>query len=573
MKIINNDFYTNNWQDFVHQWVMKKVDRLVQRYNLPVDVDTIETVRIDTTEDDTNNFVFTYTKDKVEHTLTITTKHDKVEISISDNSTWVVNGEDTGKNTAGQMGLTGERGERGVRGDKGPQGLKGKTGVQGLKGERGETGDKGPTGDIGEQGPQGLQGEKGLQGEDGERGAAGPQGKKGLQGEQGLKGETGDKGPQGIAGTLTGDKGLTGPTGPKGESGDKGPTGSTGPQGVIGETGDKGPTGDRGEQGPQGDMGPEGPQGLQGEKGEPGDSGVVDITLNNDGNFYVNDEDTGKPWKGLPGKVYAPTIEQMQHQYLGNSVKNSFGLNHNVTYNGTKNNYEKYYGYLYVNGTNYFLYGAKIGKLRIVPTSSSYDFSNSSSIDYSKVYVFSNNFVKEKCFLETDRSLSDNNLINSNIYGVNLTKFNKYPTPNEHSLFGDKIYWSTIQMSTNYNTSNIVINSIELWQLFITSFMQGIIKVTDDLNNVRTFQPVGILAGTGDYSEAGLAIMFRPYKKGPQAQWSDTFNERGAKLYNQTIEIIDNDGNQIDYKPQFSNSHDNFYFGKLYLAHKDEMNV
>ena len=103
--------------------------------------------------------------------------------------------------------------------------------------------------------------------------------------------------------------------------------------------------------------------------------------------------------------------------------------------------------------------------------------------------------------------------------------------------------------------------------------MQGIIKATDDKNNVRTFQPVGILAGAIMYETAGLAIMFRPYKKGPQAQWSDTFNENGASLYNQTIEIIDNDGNQIDYKPQFSNSHDVTYFGKLYIAHKDEMNA
>ena len=302
MKIINNDFYTNNWQDFVHQWVMKKVDRLVQRYNLPVDVDTIETVRIDTTENG-NNFVFTYTKDKVEHTLTIALKTDDVEISISENSTWVVNGEDTGKNTAGQMGLVGERGPQGVTGDKGPQGLKGKPGVQGSKGERGERGNKGPTGEIGEQGPQGLQGEKGLKGPRGERGETGPQGEKGIQGEQGLKGEIGDKGPQGIAGPVTGDKGPTGPIGPKGEHGDKGPTGSKGPQGVIGERGNKGPQGNRGERGPQGDRGPQGPQGPIGEKGPKGDTGVVDITLNDDGNFYVNDEDSGKTWQGLPGNV------------------------------------------------------------------------------------------------------------------------------------------------------------------------------------------------------------------------------------------------------------------------------
>ena len=41
MKIINNDFYKSNWQDFLHLWDMKKVDKLVQRYDLPVEVDTI----------------------------------------------------------------------------------------------------------------------------------------------------------------------------------------------------------------------------------------------------------------------------------------------------------------------------------------------------------------------------------------------------------------------------------------------------------------------------------------------------------------------------------------------------
>ena len=82
MKIINNDFYTNNWQDFVHSWVMKKVDNLVQRYDLPVDADTIENFRIQTNEVGTHDFVFNYTKDDVKHTLTITPKNDDVEISI-----------------------------------------------------------------------------------------------------------------------------------------------------------------------------------------------------------------------------------------------------------------------------------------------------------------------------------------------------------------------------------------------------------------------------------------------------------------------------------------------------------
>lgn len=570
MNIINNDFYTNNWQDFVHSWVMKKVDKLVQRYDLPVDVDTVESFRINTTEYGTHDFVFTYTKDGVEHTLTITPKNDDVEISISDNSTWVVNGEDTGKNTAGQMGPTGERGIKGVTGDKGPQGKTGKTGVQGLKGKQGETGDKGPTGNIGEQGPQGLQGEKGLQGERGERGETGPQGEKGLQGEQGLKGETGDKGPQGVPGTVTGEKGPTGPIGAKGETGDKGPIGSKGPQGVIGERGDKGPQGDTGDQGPQGDRGPEGSQGPTGDKGETGDTVDVNITLNNDGNFYVNGEDSGKTWQGLPGKINEPTTEQMQHQYLGVSFSTGYGLNHNVLYNGTKSNYEQYYGQINTSYTD------KLAKLRIVPTSTDYDFSKTSSISYSKVYVFSNNFVKEKTYMNTDSWLGDlwfNKLINSSVFGVNLTKFNKYPTGNATSLFDNENNWSTIQLTTKWSQYPSLKDTIEVWQMFINSFMQGIIKVTDSLNNVRTFQPLGVFSSYSVYKYAELNIVFRPYKKGPQAQWSDTFNEDNPKLYNQTIEIIDNDGNQIDYKPQYLDVHNSNYFYTNYQLHKDEMNV
>ncbi len=141
MKIINNDFYTNNWQDFVHQWVMKKVENLVQRYDLPVDADTIESFRIQTNEVGTHDFVFNYTKDSVEHTLTITPKNDDVEISISENSTWVVNGEDTGKNTAGLMGPIGERGiqgEQGPKGDKGDQGNDGFTPIITFNNEKTE---------------------------------------------------------------------------------------------------------------------------------------------------------------------------------------------------------------------------------------------------------------------------------------------------------------------------------------------------------------------------------------------------------------------------------------------------
>lgn len=573
MKIISNDFYTNNWQDFVHSWVMRRVAHLVQRYDLPVDVDTVESFRIQTNEVGTHDFVFVYTKDGVEHTLTITPKNDDVEISISDNSTWVVNGEDTGKNTTGQMGTMGKQGLKGVSGDKGPIGEKGETGLQGPQGNRGVTGDKGETGEIGPKGETGLRGEQGLQGQKGDVGVPGAQGEQGLTGPKGDKGEPGDQGPRGLASTITGEQGPTGPTGAKGETGDQGPTGSKGPQGVIGETGDKGPIGETGDQGPTGDPGPIGPQGPVGDKGPQGDTINTDVTLNDNGNFFVNGEDTGKTWKGLPGKVSTPTTEQMQQQYLGTDYDDTYGLNQNIELYGSRSEYEKSYGQLGDNS-----YTRKLDKLWIVPTCSDYDFSTSSSVSYSKVYVFSNNFVKQKGYIGTGSwqgSLWFNKLISSNIFGVNLTKFNKYPAHNETSLFDNENKWSTIQLTDNYvsryGTTVAINSSIELWQLFINSFMQGIIKVTDSLNNVRTFQPVGFLNTYSIYDYAELSIVFRPYKRGPQAQWSNTFNESEPYLYNQTIEIIDNDGNQIDYRPQYSDTHNLEYFYTNYQLHKDEM--
>lgn len=568
MKIINNDFYTNNWQDFVHQWAMKKVDNLVQRYDLPVDVDTIESFRIQTNEVGTHDFVFTYTKDGIEHTLTITPKNNDIEISISDNSTWVVNGEDTGKNTAGQMGATGERGPQGVTGDKGSQGVKGKTGVQGPKGKQGETGNKGATGEIGEQGPQGLQGKPGLLGEQGERGVVGPQGKKGLQGEQGLQGEIGDKGPQGVPGTVTGGKGPTGPIGPKGETGDKGPTGSTGSQGVIGETGDKGPQGDRGEQGPQGDQGPEGLQGLIGNKGEKGEMGHhPSITIGDNNHFYVDDVDTEKPSVGEPGKLTGVNKEVYIKQ-----MYNTIGNNEDDLYSCLGNsNFMRYYGS--VNNRVSELHGNYI-----IPTRSDENFYDLSSTPYSSVKLFSNSVTKIKCI-----SYSSYGNIPSSIgvcgipFGIDCMS----------QLVGDIDYtsyessWVFFNGSPFYLKNNdilqgIAVNDYNKWEFMIKAYTTGIIKYTDENSNIRTFQPVGVLyryssSSTGD----GLRYcpVLRPYRKGPQAQWSTNFSPN-SRYYRCKMEVIDNDGNPIDFENGgFIVSHDVDYFTSLWRLHKDEMNV
>ena len=558
MKIINNDFYTNNWQDFVHQWVMKKVDRLVQRYNLPVDVDTIESFRIQTNEVGAHDFVFTYTKDGMEHTLTITTKPGEVEISISDNSTWVVNGEDTGKNTAGQMGLSGDRGPQGITGDKGPQGLKGKTGVQGPRGERGEPGDKGPQGDRGERGPQGLQGEKGLQGERGERGETGPQGEKGLQGKQGLKGETGDKGPQGIAGILTGDKGPTGPTGPKGKTGDKGPTGSKGPQGIIGETGDKGPQGDRGERGPQGDPGPEGLQGLIGDKGEKGDTGHhPDVSIGENEHFYVDGEDTDKPSRGEPGKLTGVNKENyVKQMYNTIGAKLNDACYHDWYLNTSST--QRNWGYLYST------YVSDAGVMWITPYRS--DIDNHYDENFSKTYIQ---------YLITTQSIDGkgpfNNNVSRTVFGAMCSKF--FTSVASAFNFDSGDYWCVFHGSPwKFKTdvlSGFAIVSSNTQDTMIQSLLSGIIRVTDRNKNVRTFQPCGVT-----YKKKygyRFCPVYRPYKKGPQSQWSTSWTSDSSN-YDITIEIIDNDGTIVDTSVGYSSpvKHPEEIYNR-YLEHRNEM--
>lgn len=561
MKIINNDFYTNNWQDFVHSWVMRKVEYLVQRYDLPVDVDTIEKFRIDTTEYGTHDFIFTYTKDGVKRTLTITPKNDDVEISISDNSTWVVNGEDTGKNTSGQMGSTGERGIKGATGDKGPQGKTGKTGVQGLQGKRGETGDKGPTGDIGEQGPQGLQGEQGLKGEQGDRGEAGPQGKQGSQGERGLQGETGDKGPQGVPGTVTGEKGPTGPVGLKGETGDKGPTGSKGPQGVIGETGDKGSQGERGEQGPKGDMGPEGLQGPIGDKGEKGDAGHhPEVSIGKNEHFYVDGEDTDKPSRGAAGKLTGVNKDNYVKQ-----MYNTIGHKENDFYSCLSNSdYRRYFHNITGSG-----YGVGYNT-NLLPNRSDKDFYGVYSIPYKDVKMFSSSATSVMKGYKSNHSAPASMGILGIPFGFDCTSM----LINNALYLNNKTEWVYINGSPFFLKNDNILNGVDIydyhkWEFMIKSMTTGIIKYIDKDNNVRTFQCCGIYSYWGD-NGFRYSPVSRPYRKGPQAQWSDTFNT--DSYYKVKIEIIDNDGNRIDTENGgYIPLHDINYFYSLWDEHHKEM--
>lgn len=530
MKIINNDFYTNNWQDFLHSWVMKKIEHLVQRYDLPLDVDTIESFRIDTTEHGTHDFVFTYTKDGVEHTLTITPKNDDVEILISDNSTWVVNGEDTGKNTTGQMGSMGKQGQKGVTGDKGPIGKKGKTGLQGPQGSRGETGDKGEKGLIGKKGETGLQGEQGLQGPQGDRGKAGVQGEKGKQGLQGVKGETGDQGPRGVAGTVTGEKGPIGPTGAKGETGDKGPTGSQGPQGIIGETGNKGPIGETGDQGPRGDQGPIGPQGPVGDKGPQGDNGITPIIkIGDNGMFYLNGINTNKPSKGENGKNTALTEQSFIDALLTYdklSIDKYFNFTTSVEYNTICR------GLTSSSGSSY--------SFNLLPLFTSKNNENLATIDYSDVKTISDGKLN---WFDWWSGYPGYYNFRTVPFGVSLSQF----VLNSASAFDSKYEWIVLEGYGNsfYDKTDKTFSNEQYLKrdLFIRRFLTGIIKLTDANGNVRTFQPT-----TWAYSSAyssGIDPIIRAYTKGPQSHWSDTFATTGN--YDIKVEIIDNDGELCDF--------------------------
>ena len=560
MKIISNDFYTNNWQDFVHSWVMRRVAHLVQRYDLPVDVDTVESFRIDTTEYGTHNFVFVYTKDGVEHTLTITPKNDDVEISISDNSTWVVNGEDTGKNTTGQMGTMGKQGLKGVSGDKGPIGEKGETGLQGPQGNRGVTGDKGETGEIGPKGETGLRGEQGLQGQKGDVGLPGVQGDRGPQGLQGMKGETGDRGPRGLAGTITGEQGPVGPTGAKGDPGDQGPTGSKGPQGIIGETGNKGPIGETGDQGPTGDPGPIGPQGPVGDKGPQGDSADVAITLNDNGNFYVNGEDTGKPWEGLPGKVNDITF----YKYWNNNYFKTVAFK-NLFFNKYGNEYytaswaESYAGYSY-NFTS-TQGSSDYSKTYWLPTRSDEEFFNMASFPNDKLKLMFSNVtyaqVQDGHYNESTTAVP---FFKGVPFGFNVSSL----LINNVTRFDSKSSWLKLYSLALYHNSNWNLGSDSNYNyltyeedylklnLMFNNLMTGIVKMTDMNGSSRTFQPVGMSYSSHTHDHGIYAnhhstdISLRPYTKGPQAQWSDTFTTTGN--YDVKVELIDNDGNPVDFE-------------------------
>lgn len=253
---------------------------------------------------------------------------------------WFIGDNDTGVHAQGATGDTGQNGKNGVTphiGDNGDWFIGDQDtnlpsrGVQGPQGEPGKDGDRGPKGDPGTPGPQGADGKDGKDGkafaiaktftskadmssdgltdgdfvmiasEVGDPDNAsmylwnGTEFKfiadfSGAQGVQGPKGEDGKQGPQG-------DPGQPGQQGAPGAPGKDGITPHIGSNGnwYLGDQDTGKPS--QGKQGPQGEPGKDGQQGVPGASGKDGDTPYI----GSNGHWYVGSRDTGKPSQGRAG--------------------------------------------------------------------------------------------------------------------------------------------------------------------------------------------------------------------------------------------------------------------------------
>ena len=253
---------------------------------------------------------------------------------------WFIGDNDTGIHAQGSTGETGQTGKNGVTphiGDNGDWFIGDQDtnlpsrGVQGPQGEPGKDGDRGPKGDPGTPGPQGADGKDGKDGkafaiaktftskanmssdgltdgdfvmiasEVGDPDNAsmylwnGTEFKfiadfSGAQGVQGPKGKDGQQGPQG-------DPGQPGQQGAPGAPGKDGITPHIGSNGnwYLGDQDTGKPS--QGKQGPQGEPGKDGQQGVPGVPGKDGDTPYI----GSNGNWYLGSRDTGKPSQGRAG--------------------------------------------------------------------------------------------------------------------------------------------------------------------------------------------------------------------------------------------------------------------------------
>ena len=170
---------------------------------------------------------------------------------------------------------------------------------------------------------------KGADGKDGTNGTDGAPGKDGADGAPGKDGITptiGENGNWYLGDEDTGkpSRGATGPQGADGKDGTNGTDGAPGKDGAdgapgkdgitptIGENGNwylgdedtgkpsRGATGPQGADGKDGTNGTDGAPGKDGADGAPGKDGITP-TIGENGNWYLGDEDTGKPSRGATG--------------------------------------------------------------------------------------------------------------------------------------------------------------------------------------------------------------------------------------------------------------------------------
>lgn len=253
---------------------------------------------------------------------------------------WFIGDNDTGVHAQGATGDTGQNGKNGVTphiGDNGDWFIGDQDtnlpsrGVQGPQGEPGKDGDRGPKGDPGTPGPQGADGKDGKDGK--AFAIAKTFTSKADMSSDGLAdgdfvmiaSEVGDpdnasmylwngtefkfiadfSGAQGVQGPK-GEDGKQGPQGDPGQPGQQGAPGAPGKDGITPHIGDNGDwfLGDQdtgkpsqGKQGPQGEPGKDGQQGVPGASGKDGDTPYI----GSNGHWYVGSRDTGKPSQGRAG--------------------------------------------------------------------------------------------------------------------------------------------------------------------------------------------------------------------------------------------------------------------------------
>ena len=166
-----------------------------------------------------------------------------------------------------------------------------------------------------------------------------------------------------------------------------------------------------------------------------------------------------------------------------------------------------------------------------------------------------------------------NNSVRRSVFGAMCSKI--FTSTAKAFDFDSNDYWYGLHGSPWHFKSDVLsgfdISAYNTQDTMIQSLLSGIIRVTDNLGNIRTFQPCGVT-----YKEKygyRFCPIYRPYKKGPESQWATSWGSNSS-YYDITIEIIDNDGNIIDTSIGYSvtvNEPTEIY--NRYLAHKDEMNV